>query len=98
MLPPALRMSLGIRSRCRNVKALIMEEGETFDDPDVGYRAYSYFQSNLTTCLTIVVLDLQVRVCKDVVKRHVGSFPYFCKFSEHMGRKSSSFELFLPTP
>jgi len=38
MLPPALRMSLWIRSRGRNVKALIMEEGETFEDLDVGYR------------------------------------------------------------
>jgi len=31
-------MNLWIRSRHRNVKTLSMEEGETFEDPDVGYR------------------------------------------------------------
>jgi hypothetical protein len=31
-------MSLWIRSRGRNIKALNMEEGETFEDPDVGYH------------------------------------------------------------
>jgi len=46
MLPPALQISLWIGSRRRNVKALIMEEGETFDDPDVGYRPCSYLRSN----------------------------------------------------
>ena len=46
MLLPALRMNLWIRSRRRNVKALIIEEGETFEDPDVGYRACSYLNSN----------------------------------------------------
>jgi len=35
MLPPAPRVSFRIISRRRN-KALIMEEGEAFDDPDVG--------------------------------------------------------------
>ena len=46
MLPPALRMSLWIRSRRTNVKDLIMEEGETFEDPDVGYRPCSYLRPN----------------------------------------------------
>ena len=47
MLPPALQISLWIGSRRRNVKALIME-GETFEDPDVGYRPCSYLRSNFS--------------------------------------------------
>ena len=38
MLQPALRMNLWIRLSGRNVNALIMEEGETFADADVGFR------------------------------------------------------------
>ena len=38
MLQPALRMNLWIRLSGRNVNALILEEGETFADADVGFR------------------------------------------------------------
>ena len=48
MLLPALRMSLWIRSRRRNIKALIIEEGETFEDPGVGYRSCSSLRSNFS--------------------------------------------------
>jgi hypothetical protein len=59
--------------------ALIMEEGETFADADVGFRHVVIWGGLLATRLNIVIIDLQVRVGKDVVKRHVGSFPYGCK-------------------
>jgi hypothetical protein len=74
-----------------------MEEGEIFADADVGFRHVVIWGGLLATRLNIVIIDLQVRVGKDVVKRHVGSFPYFCKFSGHMGRQSSNFELFFHT-
>ena len=48
MLLSALRMSLWIRSRRRNVKALITEEGETFEDPGVGYRSCISLRSNFS--------------------------------------------------
>jgi len=52
-----------------------MEEGEAFDDPDVGIVHVVIWGRLLTTRLTILIIYLQVQVCKDAVKRHVGSFP-----------------------
>ena len=48
MLPPALRMSLWIRSIRKHVKDLIMEEGETFENLNVGYRPCSYLRSKFS--------------------------------------------------
>jgi hypothetical protein len=90
-------MNLWIIFSGRIVNALIIEEGETFADADVGLRHVVIWGGLLATRLNIVIIDLQVRVGKDVVKRHVGSFPYGCKLSGHMGRQSSNFELFFHT-
>jgi hypothetical protein len=43
-----------------------MEEGETFADADVGFRHVVIWGGLLATRLNIVIIDLQVRVGKDV--------------------------------